>query len=180
MSMADDNTLRSYRSNDPYRRSANPADAQDMAGSDPLAELARLIGQTDPFTDTCAGSRRRPRRSIAGRRRGDWRRHIQRPSYETRDEPAFDADPRYAQPIRVQRRPPTGMAAAAAGSSDPLRRTIYADRRDDVAQQDATPIAHADYRGRRRRMQRRTIRTAALRAVQHQDAYAGVAAARRR
>ena len=54
MSMADDNTRRSYRSNDPYRRNANPADAQDTAlgGTDPLAELARLIGQSDPFTDT--------------------------------------------------------------------------------------------------------------------------------
>ena len=45
--------------------------------ADPLAELARLIGQTDPFADTCA------RRAAAQRRRArstgttprDWRRH---------------------------------------------------------------------------------------------------------
>jgi hypothetical protein len=100
MSMADDNTLRSYRSNDPYRRSANPADAQDPApGDDPLAELARLIGQTDPYTDNV---RRQPQGAApratqhAQDDASDWRRHIQRPNYEMRDEPAFDADPRYA------------------------------------------------------------------------------------
>ena len=66
MSMADDNTLRSYRSNDAYRRSANPADAQDTAlgGSDPLAELARLIGQTDPFAES-APARRQPQGGAA-------------------------------------------------------------------------------------------------------------------
>ena len=58
MSMADDNTLRSYRSNDAYRRSAKPAEARTgVCGADPLAELARLIGQTDPFTDN---ARREP------------------------------------------------------------------------------------------------------------------------
>jgi hypothetical protein len=46
--MADDNSFRSYRSSDPYRR-AEPA--REPAGSDPLAELARLIGQHDPRFD---------------------------------------------------------------------------------------------------------------------------------
>jgi hypothetical protein len=98
--MADDKTLRSYRSNDPYSRSA--ADGRDMplAGTDPLAELARLIGQNDPFTDTI------PRQQTAAPRMqdepGDWRRHVQKPSfdtrqnYDTRQEPAFEADTRYA------------------------------------------------------------------------------------
>ena len=61
--MADDNILRSYRSNDLARRVSAPAasrdaprDAQrdaprDAGGNDPLAELARLIGQSDPFAD---------------------------------------------------------------------------------------------------------------------------------
>ncbi|HEY2228467.1 MAG TPA: SPOR domain-containing protein [Xanthobacteraceae bacterium] len=53
--MADDNFVRSYRSNEPARRAnaaAAPLDsARDIGGSDPLAELARLIGQSDPFTD---------------------------------------------------------------------------------------------------------------------------------
>jgi hypothetical protein len=50
--MADDNTARS-RSNDPYSR--GPAAAGPA--SDPLAELARLIGQSDPFSEV----RREPR-----------------------------------------------------------------------------------------------------------------------
>ena len=48
--MADDHTLRSYRSNDSNRSAAAPARAGDRA-NDPLAELARLIGQNDPFAE---------------------------------------------------------------------------------------------------------------------------------
>jgi len=43
-----DNTYRSYRSHDPAaRKQANPA----SQGGDPLAELARLIGQGDPYSE---------------------------------------------------------------------------------------------------------------------------------
>jgi len=49
--MADDNPLRSHRSNDPYRRAAGPSPGEQVGGSDPLAELARLIGQSDPFAE---------------------------------------------------------------------------------------------------------------------------------
>src|SRR5262245_18511857 len=48
MSMADDNRLRSYRSNDTYRP-AQPS--EEPNARDPLAELARLLGQSDPFAD---------------------------------------------------------------------------------------------------------------------------------
>ena len=52
MSMADDNTLRRYRSNDPYRRAAEPLrPSEEASARDPLAELARLLGQSDPFAD---------------------------------------------------------------------------------------------------------------------------------
>src|SRR5205807_10370171 len=52
MSMADDNTLRRYRSNDPYRRAAEPPPPSEEASArDPLAELARLLGRSDPFAD---------------------------------------------------------------------------------------------------------------------------------
>src|SRR5215472_8796249 len=52
MSMADDNTLRPYRSSDPYRRAAEPSrPSQEASARDPLAELARLLGQSDPFAD---------------------------------------------------------------------------------------------------------------------------------
>ena len=53
--MADDNILRSYRSNEPARRANTPAaprdSARDAGSSDPLAELARLIGHNEPFAD---------------------------------------------------------------------------------------------------------------------------------
>src|SRR5262245_34152412 len=50
MSMADDSRLRSYRTNDPYGRAAEPAQPEGSI-RDPLAELARLLGQSDPFAD---------------------------------------------------------------------------------------------------------------------------------
>src|SRR4029453_9369922 len=63
MSMADDHTLGSYRSTDPQRRAAEPARPNEEAGSgDPLAELARLIGQSDPFGEFGRTSARRTAR----------------------------------------------------------------------------------------------------------------------
>jgi hypothetical protein len=50
--MSDDNHSR-YRSSDPYDRPNGPA-------SDPLAELARLIGQNEPFADLGRDSRAAP------------------------------------------------------------------------------------------------------------------------
>ncbi len=47
--MADDHSQRPYRSNEPPARSA--PGATPNSGSDPLAELARLIGQNDPFAE---------------------------------------------------------------------------------------------------------------------------------
>jgi cell division septation protein DedD len=50
--MSDDNTLRPYRSSDPHRRAAEPSrPSQEASARDPLAELARLLGQSDPFAD---------------------------------------------------------------------------------------------------------------------------------
>jgi hypothetical protein len=47
--MADDHTQRPYRSSEPPAR--NAPGATPGSGSDPLAELARLIGQNDPFAE---------------------------------------------------------------------------------------------------------------------------------
>ena len=55
--MVDDRTDRPYRSNEPAARSA-PAKASP-SGSDPLAELARLIGQNDPFSEFGRDANRR-------------------------------------------------------------------------------------------------------------------------
>jgi hypothetical protein len=50
--MADSNERRSYRAYDPHARFGGSGDTQpDPAANDPLAELARLIGQSDPFAD---------------------------------------------------------------------------------------------------------------------------------
>ena len=67
--MRDDNHSRNYPPNDPSRRA--PAGAGNAQGGDPLAELARLIGQNDPFSDfgarsgprACAGAQFAPSRS---------------------------------------------------------------------------------------------------------------------
>lgn len=49
--MADDHTQRPYRSSDTIARAPAPAKPAGSTGSDPLAELARLIGQNDPFSE---------------------------------------------------------------------------------------------------------------------------------
>jgi hypothetical protein len=48
--MADDNMFRSTRLGEPYRRADRSTRPSDSAGeTDPLAELARLIGKNDPY-----------------------------------------------------------------------------------------------------------------------------------
>jgi len=58
--MADGNNQRPFPSNEPYVRGA-PAAASAPGSGDPLAELARLIGQNDPFSEFP----RDPRRAAA-------------------------------------------------------------------------------------------------------------------
>ena len=53
--MADDNNRRPFRPGEPYSRPAAPGSSG--SGSDPLAELARLIGQNDPFAEFGRGGR---------------------------------------------------------------------------------------------------------------------------
>jgi sporulation related protein len=61
--MADDHTFGSYRSTDPQQRGSEPARPDEQAGSgDPLAELARLIGQSDPFAEFGRSNSRRAAR----------------------------------------------------------------------------------------------------------------------
>jgi hypothetical protein len=49
--MPDQNHLRSYRPHEPHSRAGAIADGGRGDAGDPLAELARLIGQSDPFAD---------------------------------------------------------------------------------------------------------------------------------
>src|SRR5215469_10018756 len=82
--MADDSFVRSYRSNDLVRRPSAPSRERDMpspdvpsrdvGGSDPLAELARLIGSSDPFADLDRSSAPpAERRFHADPPQSDWR-----------------------------------------------------------------------------------------------------------
>jgi hypothetical protein len=58
--MADDHSQRPYRSSETIARSGQARSPSPASGSDPLAELARLIGQTDPFGDLGKEPRRAP------------------------------------------------------------------------------------------------------------------------
>ncbi|HKY88055.1 MAG TPA: hypothetical protein VJL90_14950, partial [Pseudorhodoplanes sp.] len=79
--MRDDNHSRNYPPNDPSRRA--PAGAGYAQAGDPLAELARLIGQNDPFSDFARDQGRAPAPSHPSRRPDpdpnpmptDWQAH---------------------------------------------------------------------------------------------------------
>jgi len=59
--MAEDNTLRNFRLPESSRRTETSAGAPEHSpGSDPLAELARLIGQNDPFAEFGRANSRPP------------------------------------------------------------------------------------------------------------------------
>ncbi len=157
--MADDNILRSYRSNDLARRVSAPAasrdaprdvqrDAQrdaprDSGGSDPLAELARLIGQSDPFADFDRNgghaSEPRPRADSAP---SDWRKTAAALARESmRNPPA--ADPHFDEVD-------SAIAAAKslrAPSDDPFARLAshVSQQALDHAAPDHAAFDHAAY-----------------------------------
>jgi hypothetical protein len=70
--MADNGSTRTPRY--PFTRGNTPAEPAGRSGPiDPLSELARLIGQTDPFADPIPAAARRDLRDIlSGRRNDDW------------------------------------------------------------------------------------------------------------
>jgi SPOR domain len=97
MSMAQDSNLRHARS-DPYARESAPA------GNDPLAELARLIGQNDPFTDAGKDARAPARPAAAAPQEApEW---LARPSGappqsahpQSGPEASYDEQPAYQDP----------------------------------------------------------------------------------
>jgi hypothetical protein len=104
--MADDNTSRSYRSKDQSRR-AQPSSAQ--ASSDPLAELARLIGQSDPFADFGRDSReqqqQQPQPKAPSPPMADWRKAAAAmPAYEPLPEERAEETVRRQPPMRTEPR----------------------------------------------------------------------------
>ena len=125
--MADDYKSRSYR-DDPYRRAAEPARPSDYPNSDPSRQLARLIGQNDPFAEQ---GRAQPRDPLP--------RGYQPRSPEPEWPPAIaerryaadprDSDPRDFDPRSVD---PRGF--------DPRSVTIRVNRRGVYGQTTITPI----------------------------------------
>jgi hypothetical protein len=98
-SMADNSKLRVP--GEPYRRAAEPADDSSY-GSDPLTELARLIGKNDPYAEFGRGGSRDDERQDAharsGRARDDAqpslaREHYDERYYDERPEPAAGERP---------------------------------------------------------------------------------------
>jgi SPOR domain len=75
--MADNNRYRSTRPGDSYRRAPEPAPPSErMGGSDPLAELARLIGKRDPYAEFGLSSSPREQQegySTRSSAHDDWR-----------------------------------------------------------------------------------------------------------
>lgn len=97
--MADDNRLRSQRLSDPHRRSAAPAEVPGLGPvEDPLAELVRLIGQPDRYTDNVRG----PQRSEPPHAEPYREPH----RYGTRDEAVAEPDPAYRTDSHYRDEPP--------------------------------------------------------------------------
>jgi hypothetical protein len=97
--MADDHTLRSYRSNEPRRRATEPSrpavqplrQGGQAGASDPLAELARLIGQNDPLAEFGRNSPRQSPQANYVPQRADYAPEPDYSRHETYAEP--EAEP---------------------------------------------------------------------------------------
>ncbi|MBR1220087.1 SPOR domain-containing protein [Bradyrhizobium sp. U87765 SZCCT0131] len=85
---------RSYRADDGYDRARNQA-APQAAESDPLAELARLIGQTDPFSTFARDGRAAAAQPAAG--------YEDQQHDEAHEERSADFDVRPGRPSWMQR-----------------------------------------------------------------------------
>jgi len=70
--MADDHNQRTYRAADASSRGAGAASGGAASGSDPLAELARLIGQTDPFAEYGRGTNGRAAPAVGAQPAPSW------------------------------------------------------------------------------------------------------------
>ncbi len=81
--MAEERSQRPYRASEPPLRSH-----ARTSNNDPLAELARLIGQTDPFGEF---GRDTARRSAAPAERTDWNAASPSSPYAPRDEADWNA-----------------------------------------------------------------------------------------
>lgn len=99
-----DNNFRSYRSRDPVAREGADQTARRSAG-DPLAELARLIGKSDPFADS-------GRHETDGAERADDARSsgLEWGADDNDPEQQRPAEERYVTPPRYEPLPSLGQA----------------------------------------------------------------------
>lgn len=142
MSMADDHTLGTYRSNDPHRRASDPVRPNEQAGgSDPLAELARLIGRSDPFAEFGrSSSRQAGRQAVAQAQAASSAPESQWHTPAREDEQHFgsdDASPRDPYGTSGVNDPGYGYATAHEGEEGVADNRVY----------DEVPLA-ADHQGR--------------------------------
>lgn len=103
--MADDHPQRPFRNPDPQSRATPTAKSPPAGSNDPLAELARLIGQNDPFGEFSRG----------GAQPGD----SSQPSAHV--EPAAPAVPGYARPVPPHDPYPAQEAPGAYAAQDLAR-----------------------------------------------------------
>ncbi len=138
--MADDHTQRPYRSNEP------PARNTSAAASDPLAELARLIGQNDPFAEFGRDSARRAAPSSAPA----W----SAPAAQSQSEappaaPKYGASGYYAASTAPAAPPPEAQPYGAPVTRQPHANSPYAANADRYRTENETPdypTAPAGYR----------------------------------
>ncbi|HVV62224.1 MAG TPA: SPOR domain-containing protein [Pseudolabrys sp.] len=123
--MADDNNQRPYRSNDPNNRGA--ASAGSSIPNDPLAELARLIGQNDPFAEFGRdGARRAPAAPPPAQ---NWNPQQQAPAgYQQAPanyQPQPAADPRTAPPAPAYGAPAYHVSAPTQPRQPPFEQQAF-------------------------------------------------------
>lgn len=109
--MADRYHDRPYPDDDIYARGDDDRAPQRPAGSDPLAELARLIGQADPFAPA----------------KGEPQAAAERRDHFPSDGPSADYDePQATTPAWMRHRAPVADAYGAPHSADPYAPDPYA------------------------------------------------------
>ena len=96
--MADRYRDRPFPADNDYDRGGDP-EASARGESDPLAELARLIGQTDPFGSTGRANQQVPPRTSA---RDPYQQRAAEPVYQR------PAEPPYQRPAEPDVSPPAG------------------------------------------------------------------------
>jgi hypothetical protein len=129
--MADDHTLRSYRSNDRYQPAEPSRPSEQAVGGDPLAELARLIGQRDPFAEFGRSNARqgqRPAPDVPTTAPDDWQQ-------ASMHEPDLAPDSDYPeQEYGVREDDAHPLAPAAAHDEVPLVANYQDGHHDDRIQ----------------------------------------------